>query len=95
MTRFLLVLAKNLKRLEIKPNIIPQPYGDWYTHHPRKGPIDDYNITYSYQELFALPPSQSRSDGKLECGEVEKMVEGVMNGNSMSFEEFINWYSLN
>ena len=94
MPRFLLVLSKQLQTLDCKPNIIPQPYGEWNTNHPRKGPIEKPDINYTYEELFGLPPVESRFDGKQSCGEVEKIAECFENGLALSFQQFKKWFSL-
>ena len=91
MPRFLLVLAKELSCLNFKPNIIPIPYGDWSTSHPRKGPLDGSTTKYSYYQLFVYPPTPSRSKGKLDCGEVDKIIECIRNENAVGINEFIKW----
>ncbi len=92
MPRFLLTLGAGLERLGIKPNIIPRPYGRWSTRHPRKGPTSELDKTYTYQELFASPAVPSRSNGKLDCGEVDKTIEFVKAGEAMTYKEFNRLY---
>jgi hypothetical protein len=95
MLRFLLILSKEMQLIGIKPRIFPKPYGEWYTKHPRKGPIDNIDVNYSYDELFALPPTISRFKGKDECGEVDKIIETYREDLSLNSKQFLEWYPLN
>ena len=92
MPRFLLVISSVLQQLSFKPNIIPKPYGDWITLHPRKGLVDDKEHRYNYLQLFSSPPTPSRFNGKLDCGEIDKIVESISSGVAINFDEFSNWY---
>lgn len=89
--RFILVLSHYLNILNVKPNMIAMPYGDWTTRHPRKGPVDNIENNFLYEDLFVLPPVSSRFSGKNDCGEMEKIRDTVKNNNSMTFKQYINW----
>ena len=89
--RFTLILAHDLKKLNIKPNIICMPFGDWDYPHPRKGYNGDEAHRFSYYDLFTMPPIDSKFKGKADCGEIDKIVASVNNNNSLSFNSFMKW----
>ena len=75
MPRFLMTVGLPLYQKNFRPNIYPWPFGEWGTHHKAKGPKDQSAETFTYAELLALPPTPSRYEGKLDCGEVDKIIQ--------------------
>lgn len=78
MPRFLLTLGQGLLDEGIGPKILPCSFGELNTHHIAKGPLNEEGTRmFSYEELFALPPTPSRGadDTKsMDCGEIDKIL---------------------
>jgi hypothetical protein len=55
--------------------IHPWAFHSWDTLHATKGPLDDLLRTFTYAELFALPLTPSRYESKLDCGEIDKIIQ--------------------
>lgn len=75
MTRFLMSVGLPLYEKKFQPDIRPWPYGAWGQHHPLIGPPHDKDLTFTHEEMFALPPTPDRKGkGKLNCGEIDKIL---------------------
>ena len=57
-------------------------------------PDEKPDVRFTYEELFALPPVESRFNGKQSCGEVDKIAKCFQNGVALSFKQFLRWYFL-
>lgn len=78
MPRFLMSIALPMYEKGFQPNIYQWPFGHWESPHALKGPLDNLDNparTFTYEELLALPPTPSRFHGKLDCGEIDKIIQ--------------------
>lgn len=94
MPRFILMFGYQLKKLGLKPNLIPTPYGAWDSVHPAKAPASNPSQKFKYEELFASPPTESLFEGKFDCGEADKIIQQVRNENCMTCREFMDWFAV-
>jgi hypothetical protein len=91
MPRFIMTIGLNLYERGFKTNIHPQPFGEWQSAHAAKGPLDNPARTFTYEELLTLPQAPSRFEGKLDCGEVDKIIMYAEKHQCLTFRQAREW----
>ena len=98
MPRFILTINEGLKRLGVQLEIYPSPFGTRTTPHIAKRHINK-SETFTYEELFALPPTRSRGADEVksfDCGEIDKILEyqQLRNKQCLTFREALDLFKI-
>jgi hypothetical protein len=100
MPRFLASVGRGMKDKNVRPVVVPQPFGSAETHHERKAPKDGLaEQTFTYEELLCLPLTPSRGADEVkafDCGELDKFIGYQQPGDlqALRFREAIEFFGI-